>query len=240
MKFLLNVGAEKAGTTWLHHYFKSHPDFHDMGKELNVLQRDDLVPTFADVWKYKSDVSKYFDDVSKLNRVTGDFTHYEGSTENIFRIIKQGFLQHDIEVIPVYIMRDPIKRAWSAWNMLGGGTDFDMPVPAQFLLTNYLQCKYKETVEALGNVFAKPLYFFYEDFFQQKHVDVICDELEIERHPTLDAVINKGMYTQEVSDLFIEKFCLTKKTIAAVEYICEVFEDVPWNIEDYKKISAQP
>lgn len=239
MKFLLNVGAEKAGTTWLHSYFKDHPDFHDMGKELNIIQRDDLVPTFADSWKYKSDLSKYFADVSRLNRVTGDFTHYEGSTENIFRLIKQGFLEYDIDIVPVYIMRDPIERAWSAWNMLGGGTDFNMPVPAHFVLTNYLQCKYKETIEALESVFAKPLYFFYEDFFKQHHVDAICDELEIARYPVLDAVINRGVYNREVPDLFVERFCLTNKTIAAVDYVCEVFGDVPWNIKDYKKVSAE-
>lgn len=240
MKFLLCVGAEKAGTTWLYEYFRNHTEYIDLGKELNLIQRDDLVPNFEGYEEFRSDISLFFNYVSYRELVTGDFTHYEGSTENIFRLYKEELEKRGIEVVPVYIMRDPIKRAWSAWNMLGGGTDFDMPVPAQFLLTNYLQCKYKETVEALGNVFAKPLYFFYEDFFQQKHVDVICDELEIKRYPALDAVINKGMYTREVPDLFIEKFCLTKKTIAAVEYICEVFEDVPWNIEDYKKISAQP
>lgn len=236
MKFLLNVGAEKAGTTWLYEYFKQHPDYHNLGKELNLIQRDDLVPTAADVSQYKADLSLYFKHVSEINKVTGDFTHYEGSTENVYRLIKQGLAQYDIEVVPVYIMRDPIKRAWSAWNMLGGGHDFDMAVPAQFITTNYLSCKYKETIQALNSVFAKPLYFFYEDFFKQEHVDTICDALEISRQPVLQNVINRGRYNPEIPDLFIEKFCLTSKTKLAVDYVCEVFDHVPWNIEDYKKI----
>lgn len=239
MKFLLCVGAEKAGTTWLYEYFRRHPEFYSQGKELNVIQRDDLVPCFENVHKYQSDLNTYFHAVSSMNRVTGDFTHYEGSTENIFRLIQQGLGRYDIEVVPVYIMRDPIKRAWSSWNMLGGGTNFDMAAPAHFITSNYLQCKYKETVKALDRVFAKPLFFFYEDFFKQEHVDKICDELQIVRQPVLETVINKGVYDREVPDLFVEKFCLTEKNIAAVDYVCEVFGDVPWNIEDYKKVGAE-
>jgi hypothetical protein len=57
MKFLLNVGAEKSGTTWLYEYFKEHPDFYDMGKELNIIQRDDLVPVLEDVSEYRKDMN---------------------------------------------------------------------------------------------------------------------------------------------------------------------------------------
>ena len=237
VKFLLNVGAEKAGTTWLYKYFQSHPDFHDMGKELNIIQRDDVVPTFPKSTEYKLDLDTYFKAVAETNKVTGDFTHYEGSTTNIFRLIRDGLLKHDIEVVPVYIMRDPIRRAWSAWHMLGGG-DLEMPTPAYFLVQKYLQCKYKETIESLNDVFEDPLYFFYEDFFQQEHVDLICDRLCISKHLTLTNVINKGVYNQEVTEDFIQKFCLTQKNIEAVQYIRESFKNVPWNIEDYKKVAA--
>lgn len=238
VKFLLNVGAEKAGTTWLFKYFQSHSDFHDMGKELNIIQRDDVVPTFPKSAEYKSDLNTFFKVVAETNKVTGDFTHYEGSTTNIFRLFRDGLLKYDIEVVPVYIMRDPIQRAWSAWHMLGGG-NFDMPRPAYFLTQKYLQCKYKETIESLNEVFEDPLYFFYEDFFQQEHVDLICDRLCISRHPTLTKVINKGFYNPEVPDEFIQKFCLTQKNVEAVQYISESFANVPWNIEDYKKVAAR-
>lgn len=241
VKFLLNVGAEKAGTTWLYEYFKNHPEFYEVGKELNAIQRDDLVPSFAPVSdSFRKNLNKYFSYFQNLNEVSGDFTHYEGSTENIFRLLKQGLGQYDIEIVPVYIMRDPIKRAWSAWNMLGGGTDFSMAAPAQFVMQNFLECKYKETVEALNNVFAKPLFFFYEDFFRQEHVDLICDELGISRYPVLERVINRGRYDPEVPLEFVEKFCLTDKNRRAVSYVKEVFDDVPWPIKDYEEIGAQP
>ena len=240
MKFLLCVGAEKAGTTWLYEYFRSHPEFYEVGKELNAIQRDDLVPSFAPASNsFRQDLNKYFSYFQKLNQVSGDFTHYEGSTENIFRLFKQGLGQYDIEVVPVYIMREPTKRAWSSWNMLGGGTNFDMSVPAHFVMQNYLECKYKETVEALNNVFSEPLFFFYEDFFRQEHVDLICDKLEISRQPVLESTINRGRYDSKVPLEFIDKFCHTDKNCRAVSYISKVFNNVPWPTEDYKEIDSE-
>jgi Sulfotransferase domain len=236
MKFLLSVGAEKAGTTWLYEYFREHPNFYTVGKELNVIQRDDLVPTFFDISNsFKQDINNYFSYFQKLNNVSGDFTHYEGSTENIFRLIKNGFEKLDIEVVPVYIMRDPIERAWSAWHMLGGGSNFDMADSAHMLTENYLACKYQETVEALDKVFARPLYFFYEDFFQQYNVDRICDQLGISRYPArIDLVYNKGKYDKHIPNKFIDKFGRCNKNRRAVKFIHERFgHDVPWRLEDY-------
>lgn len=231
MKFLLNVGAEKAGTTWLYAYFHHHPEFYSIGKELNIVQRDDLFPTFVMIPEAKADIEVYFDMI-KEQRSMGDFTHYEGSTPNIYKMFKDGLEKRGITVVPVYIMRDPIKRAWSAWNMLGGGS-IDMPHPAYFLMINYLSCKYKETVEALDSIFENPLYFFYEDFFKQEHVDRICDALEISQHPVIPHVVNKGNYQGDIPQDFVEQFGRSIKNKEAVEYIYKRFENVPWNIEDY-------
>jgi hypothetical protein len=233
MKFLLNVGAEKSGTTWLYEYFKLHPDFYDMGKELNIIQRDDLIPVLENVSEYRKDIESFFRSVSNINQVTGDFTHYEGSSENVFRLIKNGLLKYDIEVVPVYIMRDPIQRSWSAWNMLGGGKVSAKPPAAQFVMSNFISCKYKETIEALDNVFAKPLYFFYEDFFTQTNIDKICDELEISRHPAeCSTKIGASSY-KKMPNTFLKTFGKSSKNVAAVKYVFERFENAPWKLEDY-------
>lgn len=236
MKFLLNVGAEKAGTTWLYEYFRQHPEFHDVGKELNVIQRDDLVPVFPEVSSvFRKDINKYFSYFQRLNKVSGDFTHYEGSSENVFRLIKEGLKRYDIDVVPVYIMRDPISRAWSAWNMLGGGTDFSMPPAAMFITHSYMQCKYKETIEALDNVFPNTMYFFYESFFNQDNLDAICNQLGISNRPAaLDAVVNRGRYEGSPPSEFVQKFCMTQKTIEAVDFISKRFAHVPWDVSHYR------
>lgn len=247
MKFLLNVGAEKTGTTWLHNYFRNHPYYHDIGKELNIIQRNDLVPTHCLYPAYKSDIEKYFSDISKLNKVTGDFTHYEGSTENIFRLIKNGFLKYDIEVVPVYIMREPISRAWSSWNMLQGAAEyhrlqyheinkFDMPGPAAFTIHNFLQCKYKETVEALDSVFSTPLYFFYEEFFNQENLDKICDALDIPSYPGyFTEKINAGFYDPDVPIEFVNMFGITPKHLNAIKFLKERFGELPWDLSRYER-----
>lgn len=165
--------------------------------------------------------------------MSGDFTHYEGSSENIFRLIKNGMLKHDIEVVPVYLMRDPIKRAWSAWNMLGGGK-LPTSKATRFVMSNMLSCKYKETILALDSVFAKPLYFFYEDFFHQDNIDSICDALGISRHAAeCDKKVNEYVYKREVPSKFTRLFGKSKKNLEAIEFVKERFDNVPWNLEDY-------
>jgi len=240
MTFILNVGAEKAGTTWLYEYFKRHPDFYDMGKELNIIQRDDLTPLLEDVEEYRKDIESFFRAVSSINQVTGDFTHYEGSSENVFRLIKDGLLKYDIEVVPVYIMRDPIQRSWSAWNMLGAGKIPSKSRASEYVMTNFISCKYKETIEALDSVFANPLYFFYEDFFTtdlvfscQANIDKICDELKISRHlAKCDNIVNASSY-KKMPNSFLKTFGKSPKNVAAVKYIVERFENVPWKLKDY-------
>ena len=233
MKFLMNVGAEKSGTTWLYEYLKEHPDFYDMGKELNIIQRDDFVPVLEDVSEYRKDIESFFRTVSNINQVTGDFTHYEGSSENIFRLIKNGLLKYDIEVVPVYIMRDPIQRSWSAWNMLGGGKIPKQSSASRFVMSNFISCRYKETIEALDNVFSNPLYFFYEDFFTQTNINKICDELEISRHPAeCDNIINASSH-KKMTNSFLKTFGKSTKNKEAVKYVFERFENVPWKLKDY-------
>lgn len=238
MKFLMCVGAEKAGTTWLHHYLSSHPEYTDIGKELNLIQRDDFVPDIEKKEDFRSDIFQFFDYISKLNAVTGDFTHYEGSTANIFRLFKQELGKKDIEIVPVYIMRDPLERAWSAWNMHGYQKGYpnkrSIPRPLIKLAENHFSCKYEETVKVLDEVFPAPLYFFYEEFFTQQNMDSICDALEISRHSAdLNKKVNVGSWPKPPEKWFAEKFSKTEKNISAVKYISERFENVPWKLENY-------
>lgn len=233
-KFLMCCGAEKAGTTWLYEYFAKHKEYLDLGKELNLIQRDDIIPDLVGLKECRKDLNKFFDSVAILmNKSSGDFTHYEGSTENIFRIFKDGFAKRDIEVVPVYIMRDPIQRIWSAWHMIGGG-DSSLQKAAETVMIPFLSCKYKETIQALDNVFDNPLYFFYEDFFKQDNINRICQALNISTVEANFDVVAKGGYDKEPDKNFIDTFCLTEKNKEAVSFVFERFKyDVPWNRSTY-------
>jgi hypothetical protein len=130
-------------------------------------------------------------------------------------------------------MRDPIQRAWSAWNSLGGGKILTKSIASRFVMTNFLSCKYRETIEALDSVFSNPLYFFYEDFFTQDNINKICDELQISRLSVdCDTKINASSY-KKMPNNFLKTFGKSSKNVTAVKYIFERFENVPWKLEDY-------
>jgi hypothetical protein len=130
-------------------------------------------------------------------------------------------------------MRDPIRRAWSSWNSLGGGKISTKSAASQFVMTNFMSCKYKETIEALDNVFANPLYFFYEDFFAQDNINKICDELQISHLPAeCGARINASSY-KKMPKSFLKAFGKSIKNKEAVKCVFERFKNVPWKLEDY-------
>jgi len=118
--------------------------------------------------------------------------------------------------------------------MFGGG-NCDLPPAANFVMQSILSCKYKETIEALDHVFGKNqcLYFFYEDFFNQNNLDLICDKLNIYHYPADFTPINQGGYSSQPSDEFIRTFGSTAKNLEAVMFVNERFKNVPWRLSDY-------
>jgi len=265
MKFLMNVGAEKAGTTWLWKYFDNHPDFISCGKEMNIIERDTFIPTFTKSHEFKKDLNVWFKHVASLDKPTGDFTHYEGSSENIFRMFKDKFEEIGVDVVPVYIMRDPISRAWSSWNMFcdfmdihirpayskidpekyaiiekiydgSGRLDFNLHPMSQLFVGSYLNPKYQNTIQTLDNVFDEPLYFFYEDFFNQENMDLICNRMNMSSMKLDPTPVNMGTNHNPAPKEFIEKICSTYTYKKNVKFVFERFENVPWNISDYEKI----
>ena len=233
---LLNVGAEKAGTTWFYEYIKSRSDFLDIGKELNAIQSTPLLPVRYDN-RYQDNLDFYFDKiVSSLimsdKKFTGDFTHYEGSTPNLFHILKDGFENRNISVIPVYIIRDPIQRSWSAYKMLNHGSDFNpsMSRIQLWLLQEFLACKYVETIKALDKVFDRVYYIFYEELFRDSDniMKWLCNSLNIKFEPTNSSnKVNASRFFDPVPQEFINLIGLSKRNKLAYEYLGDRFQVLP-------------
>ena len=118
--------------------------------------------------------------------------------------------------------------------MFGGG-DCNLPSAGNFVMKSVLSCRYKETIQALDSVFGKDqvLYFFYETFFTQSNIDIICDRLDISRIQAKFTPFNKGLYTIPPSEHFIRTFGTTPKNVEAVRFIHERFDNVPWRLSDY-------
>lgn len=145
--FLIGLGAQKTGTTWLHRYLNSSPsaDFGRM-KEYHVF--DALHVPGSERYRYErvqpweyvrhvfsrgsrplimsrmqNDTGFYFDYFGRLlerngTDLTGDITPaYSGLSSSVLKEIREGFAQRNIRTRAVFIMRDPFERYWSAIRM---------------------------------------------------------------------------------------------------------------------------
>ena len=136
--FLLGVGAQKAGTSWLHDQLHRRSDA-DFGflKEYHVFDALEL-ERFADfrpkrptplkwrTWRRARFIARperYFDYfASRLKppriRLTGDITpSYAGLSAKSYQRIQKAFAQRGVQTRAVFIMRDPVERFLSQQRM---------------------------------------------------------------------------------------------------------------------------
>ena len=136
--FLLGVGAQKAGTSWLHDQLNRREDA-DFGflKEYHVFDALELEhfssfrpknpsPLKWRTWRrarFIEQPERYFDYfTSRLKpshiRLTGDITpSYAGLEAESYQRIKQAFAQRGVRTRAVFIMRDPVERFLSQQRM---------------------------------------------------------------------------------------------------------------------------
>ena len=136
--FLLGVGAQKAGTSWLHDQLHRRSDA-DFGflKEYHVFDALELerfanfrpkrpTPLKWRTWRRARFIARperYFDYfASRLKptqiRLTGDITpSYAGLSAESYQRIQQAFAQRGVKTRAVFIMRDPVERFLSQQRM---------------------------------------------------------------------------------------------------------------------------
>ena len=136
--FLLGVGAQKAGTSWLHAQLNRRADA-DFGflKEYHVhdaltlpaagfshrRRRSLLKPRTWRRQRFLDRPERYYAYFARRLkrrhiRLTGDITpSYSGLSASTLSRIRQGFAAHAIPVRPVFLMRDPIERIISSARM---------------------------------------------------------------------------------------------------------------------------
>lgn len=147
--FILGVGAQKAGTSWLHSYLKSLPEV-DMGfmKEYHVFDqgivRDktprrrkrifEWISSFGPASeknlraKFRRNKNIYFRYFTKLVHqspkisITGDITpSYSALPPEKLREIKLNLEQRGFRVVVFFLMRDPVERCISSNRMNSRG-----------------------------------------------------------------------------------------------------------------------
>jgi hypothetical protein len=170
--FLLGVGAQKAGTTWLHEYLASLPEV-DLGfmKEYHVFDQNHVLDTtpgrkkrfenylnsflgsdsLSIRHKFRRNHKHYFSYFRKLVSnadqvfITGDITpSYAALPVKVLRYIKSSLEKNGFRVRVVFLMRDPVARCISANRMYSSPRLLDSPGDAA-LEAELLAKKYQQT-----------------------------------------------------------------------------------------------
>ena len=136
--FVLGLGAQKAGSSWLHAQLNRRRDaefgflkeyhIHD-ARTLpeagfsNRRQRSLIKPRTWRRQRFIDKPERYYDYFASLLRrpsiqLTGDITpSYSALTPETLRAIQAGFAERDIPIRPIFLMRDPIERIISSQRM---------------------------------------------------------------------------------------------------------------------------
>lgn len=137
--FILGLGAQKAGTSWLYDYLSASGQVAThIIKEYHIW--DALyVPGVSSLIVRKEDSERDFDNRVRFfmqqapenyfsyfgymmnqqaKRITCDITPlYSALDRRVLNLIKTGFAQRNIHTKAIFLMRDPVERCWSAARM---------------------------------------------------------------------------------------------------------------------------
>lgn len=197
--FILGVGAQKAGTTWLAHYLRDAGNVN--GGELKEYHIWDAL-TLPMCGNYRvppdkrfsgkraairfvlqDDPARYFSYFSDLllapgKSVTFDITPtYAGLSSETFARISAGFRDKGIVARPVFLMRDPVERCWSAARMMHQKYQTRTIQPDDVLryalsAESDMRTRYDRTVASLREAFSPDeLYLgLYEEMFSEEKI----------------------------------------------------------------------
>lgn len=137
--FILGLGAQKAGTTWLYDYLSASGRIATQGiKEYHVwdalhvpgmdhkrVRDEDAGRSFVKRVRHflQQSPENYFTYFAYMmnqqaKSITCDITPiYAGLDRNVLELIKTGFAQRGTVTKAVFLMRDPVERCWSAARM---------------------------------------------------------------------------------------------------------------------------
>lgn len=224
--FVLGIGAQKAGTSWLHKQLTSQP-YSDFGftKEYHVFDHamidynDTEILTSeqtAIITNFRENNTEYFDYFQNILsqddiNLTGDITpSYTCLSADTFSHIKQEFNKRNITVKPILIMRDPVYRLHSMAYMDRGPfrnkTDMLSAMHQLHLgrQDSHRSC-YDKAMDNASKVFGKENIFYtlYEDLFDHNTIDNLSKFLDLEFINTfnlsdkINAAISKFPITED-------------------------------------------
>lgn len=242
--FILGIGAQKAGTSWLHNYLAHRPDIYMPKKEMHyfdVKYRPDLRSrprkhrtNSVSVLKRNivtdsSGLSTAYRDYFRM-RVPVRIEYFGEITPSYSLIGIPGFSEiHELfpKIRLIFIMRDPVERFYSQVRM-GRHKRFERRQQSRSVAQlicdpAYVErSKYETTVADIESVFSTSniLYLFYERLFHQSTIRLLCNFLGVRYVPAdFDSVVNpsgpREVIATEIDRLVWETFESTYKFCSA-------------------------
>jgi len=200
--FILGLGNQKCGTSWLHAYLCQSNKFAEgFAKEFHVWDRRDI-SLFSDKKSSRlienSDdyYFSYFDKLMSGEKIiSADISpSYSGLKSHRLEFIKKRFLEKKINTKVVILVREPLSRIKSAvrFNLDRGNysegiklneTDFESAL-IQYYKTEHcsIRTKYENIISEAERVFTTDSIYigFYENMFENNEVERLSKFLQIE------------------------------------------------------------
>jgi hypothetical protein len=206
--FLLGVGAQKAGTSWLHDYLAGHPDA-DLSytKEYHAL--DGIFglaaasPAFANLDAY---IRHFTETAARPGvRLVADFTPaYAALPAAALAATAKAARGGGLHPRALFILRDPVERVWSAVRMVRAQGKCAAPEEAEDVRLRHtrpaqrVRGDYRATMAALAASFpAGDIYYgLYETLFRGEEIARLMRWLGLAyRAPSFSARINASAKT---------------------------------------------
>lgn len=194
--FVLGVGAQKSGTTWLHRYladnvnvnFGVHKEYH-IWDALYIKECHSFVASkeMSFAYRLQNDHGAYEEYFSSLIyddiNITGDITpSYSGLPVDCFRMIRRKIESSGFNLKVVFLMRDPFQRCWSAVRMARRDkkekidlAEIDELRAAYGSADFIFRTTYNRTIEAIESSFDRDQIYYglYEELFDVKRIEEI-------------------------------------------------------------------
>jgi hypothetical protein len=228
------IGTQKGGTTALHEYLIQHP-------KLIAPKKKEL--HFFDTYN-KLDFKRYLKQFPKkylTNKISFESTprylYYPGVARNIYR--------YNSKMKLIILLRDPVKRAYSAWNMY-----------KQMSMSNHMVNFFKKNEEKCPNEQIYTLLCKTEEFPAFEEWTTFELENEVNAEWIEPSIIRRGYYSEQIKEylkifdreqlLFIDSETLKKDTLGVlntVAYFLEIpdFNGMDLNLEPkHKREYSEP
>jgi hypothetical protein len=232
--FILGLGAQKAGTTWLYDYLASSgrmatqrikeyhiwDGLHIPGLEHLRVRPEKSESGFANRVRFfmQQSPENYFTYFAYMMQQQGkamacDITPmYSGLDRRVLGTIRTGFAERGIATKAVFLMRDPVERCWSAARMESrnafGHTGIDEDAVVQHALSRLseLRTRYDVTVAEIEAAFpASDIHLgIYEEMFEPASIGGLSAFLGV---PVQQAHSERRLNVSEVATPISDAAC---------------------------------